>query len=277
MQSMSILDSIKNIFQKGKKNVQNNDKKVSKKASQENIKKEVIEPEQSPDLNIVQEKIGQNLKLIPFAHQHNKKMKSRGYYQDKYPMGAIVHFTAGRFKGGISKAIDTINGGIENGFNFLCISNDGKVVQACPLDQWGYHAGVSQWPNLGSSVSSKLVGIEINCAGNLTKKGNKYFTWYGEEIQESDVRYIPKDTPSQAKGYYHKYTMEQEAALVDLLVWLKANNPKVFKIEYILGHCEVAGVAGIGRWRKIDPSGSLSMSMPELRALVEKKYKDRYL
>lgn len=196
-------------------------------------------------------------------------MKSKGKYANNYPVGAVVHFTAGHFSGGLNKAIDSIEGGIKNGYNFMVISYDGKVVQACPLTDWGYHAGKSSWPGLGESVSSKLVGIEINCAGKLEKRGDKYYTWFNLEIPQSDVRHVAAKDNVQA-GYYHKYSKEQEDALVELLLWMKSNNPDIFSFDFVLGHDEVAPD------RKNDPGGSLSVSMPEFRNLLKQKYKERY-
>jgi hypothetical protein len=51
----------------------------------------------------------------------------------------------------------------------------------------------------------------------------------------------------------------------------KKNNPNIFNEDYILGHDEVAGPRGIGKSRKQDPGGALSMTMTELRELVKKK------
>ena len=59
----------------------------------------------------------------PKAVIHEKSMKTKGEYAGGYPKGAVVHFTAGRSEGGLKKAKDTIDGGIKNGFAFLCIGN----------------------------------------------------------------------------------------------------------------------------------------------------------
>ena len=53
--------------------------------------------------------------------------------------------------------------------------------------------------------------------------------------------------------------------------YTKKNNPNIFNVDYILGHDEVAGPRGIGKSRKQDPGGALSMTMTELRELVKKK------
>lgn len=204
-------------------------------------------------------KLGAKLVEIPFAHQVKNGMGYKGTYSGGYPKGAIVHYTAGRFKGGVNKAIDTMNGGKKNGYTFLVISYDGEVVQGFPIDKWGWHAGQSSHKSFSGSASDKLIGIEICNAGLLTKRGDKFFSWYGEEIPSDQVRQVKGTTDNQRAGYYHKYSKEQEDALVNLLLWLKANNPSGFNFDLVLGHDEVSP------GRKQDPGGSLSMSMPKFR------------
>lgn len=209
----------------------------------------------------------QALDWYPKAIRYPKKMKTRGKYKKGYPLGAVVHFTGGR-----DGAAKTIEGGIKNGYAYLCIQKDGTIFQAHPISEWGYHAGESAWKHLAKkligSVSDDLIGIEINCAGRLKEKNGKLFTWYGEEIQKENARYTPgKD--NQLKGWYEKYTEAQEKSLTDLLLWLKSQAPSVFDFDFVLGHDEVSGPLGIGRWRKNDPGAALSLTMPAYRALLK--------
>lgn len=214
---------------------------------------------------------GQGLLWYPKAHIHKDKMKTKGSYSGGYPKGAVVHFTAGRYEGGLEKAKDSIDGGIKNGFAFLCIGYDGSIVQAHPLDKWGYHAGESAWKGLAGTVSDDLVGIEMNCAGKVEKiNDNKFKTWFGTYLTADEVRYVTEKDYGCPAGYYHKYTPAQEKTLIEFLVWLKKNDKTGnFKIDFILGHHEVAGKLGIGKWRKNDPGGSLSMTMDQLRKKVK--------
>lgn len=196
---------------------------------------------------------------IPFARQIENGMGFQGTYKGGYPKGAVIHYTAGRFKGGIQKAIETMQGGKKNGFTFLVISEDGEVVQGFPLNKWGWHAGQSSHPRLEGSVSDELIGIEICNAGLLERRGDKFFAWYGLEIPRDQVRTVTRPTANQRPGSYHKYTKDQEDSLIALLLWLKRNNPVAFSFDLVLGHDEVSP------GRKTDPGGSLSVSMPELR------------
>ena len=227
----------------------------------------------------------------PKALLMGEHMPVKGTYAKKYPLGAVVHFTAGRWANKkreassyVDKAKDTIFGGIKNGYTFLCIAYEGTLIQAHAISKWGWHAGESAWSGLIGTVSDDLIGIEMNCAGMLKKVDGKFYPWWAfhektgklispdEEIPESQVRYVREQEYGCPTGYYHKYSPEQEKSLIEFLVWLAINDPYgVFKVERILGHHEVSGKRGIGKWRKNDPGGSLSMTMDQLRATVLKE------
>lgn len=198
----------------------------------------------------------------PLAKVITPEMPTKGRYADGYPRGAIVHFTAGHDRDD-DDAAATISYGRAQGHAYFCIGPSGRVLQAHPLDRWGHHAGESAWPGLGSSVSSKLVGIEICSAGLLDAGGR---SWFGKTYAKEDIREVKEAQWGCPTGRYRKYTEAQEAALVHLLLWLKRNNEAVFSLNYVLGHHEVSGKKGIGRWRKNDPGGALSMTMDQLRA-----------
>lgn len=208
---------------------------------------------------------GGGLLWYPLGEAISPLMKTRGKYADRYPRGAIVHYTAGRDETE-AHARGTVSWGREQGYCFFVIGPTGQVYQSFPLDEWGYHAGDSAWPGLGASVSSKLVGIEVCCAGLLDANRK---SWFGQQYPVAETRNVTEAKYGCPTGIYRKYTEAQEAALIQLLRWLKRNKPTVFDNRYVLGHHEVSGKAGIGYWRKQDPGGSLSMSMDELRALLE--------
>jgi N-acetyl-anhydromuramyl-L-alanine amidase AmpD len=226
-----------------------------------------VKPEPEPDRPSPHEPGTKSL-WCPLAEVSPTKMATRGNYPDNYPMGAVVHFTAGRSKKGAKDAQATIDYGAKQGYAYFCIASDGTILQAAPLNKWGNHAGSSAYPGLGSSVSSKLVGIEICNAGNLKKLSDgRYKAWFDETYDESEVREsVRKDNITP--GIYHKYTEAQEKALIELLVWLKRNNPDAFSFDFVVGHDEVATPKG----RKSDPGASLSMTMPKFRALLKEKY-----
>lgn len=186
---------------------------------------------------------------VPWAIQPKRKMPTSWEYANGYPVGAIIHFTAGRDKTE-EDALGSYDWGCDQGYTFFVIGPTGKLYQGFPLNRAGSHAGSSSWPGLGSGVSSKLVGIEIACAGKLDSSGK---SWFGVKYDKDEIR-----------DGYKKYTPEQEETLIKLLVWLKKNNPDVFNVEYILGHDEVAP------GRKNDPGHALSMGMNGLREQIKR-------
>jgi N-acetyl-anhydromuramyl-L-alanine amidase AmpD len=214
--------------------------------------------------------IGQD--WIPWATIHKDEMKTLGKYKNGWCRGAIIHFTAGARPGQ-----GTIDYGRKMGYCFLLIDGLGRLHQAHPISRWGWHAGASAYPGLNGAVSDELIGIEIACAGKVEKvmvNGEvKYKAWFHKKESEyfgpDDVRFVEaKD--NMIKGYYQRYTKEQEETLKHLILWLKDNDPSnTFSFDFVLGHDSVCSPKG----RKTDPGGSLSMSIPEYQKYLKDLYK----
>lgn len=252
-----------------------------------------IDPGKKDDFGIVPKKYLENTKDLWYPKANRLgfgSMRTRGEYKKGYPRGAVIHFTAGRARpapvGSTRKNYPTSNffmgiksmeSAVEDqSYCYFINDQGGDIHQAFPLNRWGYHAGPSFWEGIGEGVSDDLVGIENQSAGKLEKvkegvykayftnikEGDKYFS-------ESEVRHV-KSKDNVQSGTYHKFTGAQERGLIELLLWLKANNPSVFSFDLVLGHDEVAPK------RKNDPGGALSMTMPEFRELLKKEYKERY-
>lgn len=214
------------------------------------------------------------------------KLKTRGKYKSKFPEGAVIHYTAGRGhlhdcrgKTFEQLAVDHLKWQAAEGkFCYFLIDTVGNVYQQFSLDEWGYHAGKSSWQGISGSVSNEFVGIEIMNAGRVNKiDENKYRAWF--TVTEKGDKYYNKDQVRYSsggdnikRGYYLKFSYDQEKALKDLLFWmLKAGNG-TFKIKNIVGHDEVSPE------RKDDPGASLSMTMKELRKkVIDKKIADKDL
>lgn len=88
---------------------------------------------------------------------------------------------------------------------------DGRVIQAIDDKYWGYHLG----PTGSSFMTNHSLSIEICSAGALKKKGDKYYTWYNEEVHPSQVEILP--TEFRGNKYYHKYSEAQLESLEALL------------------------------------------------------------
>lgn len=208
-------------------------------------------------------------------------MRTKAPFASGYPVGVVIHSTEGRSTKGDANAEDTINDGIGKNYCYICISSTGKVYQTAPLDHWGSHAGETYYPGLGLRLNNKLIGIEVCCAGIVHKVGDSYKPDWNERFTQDEVRYSRKTANVTEAGYYHQFNAKQEEALLNLLMWLKHNNPDVFRFDYVLGHDEIATLSGPGTagektlGRKQDPGASLSMTMPDYRQMLFARYAEQ--
>lgn len=88
---------------------------------------------------------------------------------------------------------------------------DGRVINAIDDKYWGYHLG----PNGSRFMTQHSLSIELCSAGALNKKGDDYYTWYGEKVHPSQVTILP--TEFRGTRYYHKYSDAQLESLEALL------------------------------------------------------------
>jgi N-acetyl-anhydromuramyl-L-alanine amidase AmpD len=202
-----------------------------------------------------------NLKLVTSAVTH----VTRG------PMdcvGLVVHYTATNMKSKASDVIRMASDGNHPAYAYWVLDYDGTIYKTHELNRWGYHCGAYEY-------HSKMLGLEIMCAGKLVEKDGKLYPWYnikkgvviGPEFPRDKARWF-EGSKTQIPGWYIPYTEAQEKSLFALVQYLK-DNCKNFKIDNVLGHDEIMTAKG---WRgeKQDPGGSLSMDMPTFREYLKK-------
>lgn len=240
-----------------------------------------LEPDGVADVNVwsalasikpeVESAAGSKTPWIPTAVRL-PEIPTKWAYEEGFPRGAVVHFTAD-----VNRPSDTVAYLGTRGFPCLVIGRDGTIYQAFPLNRGGSHSGTYH--------HNYSVGIEIVSAGRcnkITLNGQERFApWYaydkngklaspGRCLSASEMRHVEK-SGSQREGWYHRYAPEQESSLIELLLWLKAQAPDVFSFEDVKGHDECCD-EGNRPGAKNDPGGALSMTMPELRALLRNRY-----
>lgn len=195
-------------------------------------------------------------------------MPTQGNYN---PLGAVIHCTASQ-RGTV---LPIINHGIENGFAYHLIDEQGIFYQTHSLDRWGYHCGISEYEGLGRSLSRKLIGIELLGAGLLntfkdkSKDGDiqmiKAKGWFDSEDKIYEARYNKGGFNAHRLGWFEAYTFLQEEALINFLLWCK-RNLKSFCFDYVVGHHEISPL------RKHDPSSALSFPMELFRTHLKEQY-----
>lgn len=209
---------------------------------------------------------------ISWATDFFPRLVTRGTYRNGWPSLIVVHYTAGATNS--MSHWDLMKGAIKDGFTYLGIGVTGELLQGHPIDRWGYHAGESKWGKL-TSLNDDAIGIEICSPGLLTPRGDKFYRWYDKSFTNpvplEKRRYVSEAMYGCPTGWYYKFTPEQEATLIDTIRYIVENDP-TGKITYdcVVGHHEISGRPAPGKpFRKSDPGGCLSMSMPEFRAYLK--------
>lgn len=197
----------------------------------------------------------------PPAVQFPKRMKKVWEHPDGYTRGLILHFNAGRHN-----PLNTIEGGIKNGYMYDGMGPDGVLHQPNPLNEAGYHCGSGKWTSPSGKVYTPMHrwcrGVEISSAGLLDKNGK---SWFGVVIPEEKIREVKRGGSIRESGKYEKYTPAQEVGIINYCLWLKWNNEAVFDFDWVVGHEEIST-------SKNDPGGSLSVDMATFRKMLKERY-----
>lgn len=204
-------------------------------------------------------------------------INTHGNFKTKngYPLGLILHFTAGH-NDTLNHAENMTDNLFARGLGVhFSISMDGTIFQNCALNQVLYHCGDSFHPVHGHALSDYYCGVEVCNGGQLVNDK----TWFGKRVELGNIREIkvPRYTGEQV-GKYEVYSSSQEYAIDYLVKLLKANDPITFK-EFA-GHDEIACTYKVKgdrttivrnsdgsarRGRKNDPGGAHSEGMAALR------------
>jgi N-acetyl-anhydromuramyl-L-alanine amidase AmpD len=178
----------------------------------------------------------------------SRKMITQGKYRYGFPEGAVIHYNAGRDDP--KQFLDYMR---SMKYVTFLIDRQGHIWQDFPLDEWGHHAGKSEWTYYRKTVHDCFVGIELLSAGVLKPTAcGSFKTWFDTTVPENEVRL-------RGGRYFQKFTFEQEKQLEKLLLWLELTGEGVFSFNNVVGHHEVSP------GRKQDPGGSLRFEMPNYR------------
>ena len=120
----------------------------------------------------------------------------------------------------------------------LVIGRRGEIYQLVPFNVIAWHAGKSTHKGR-TNLNRYSIGIELDNAGKLHRRGFQFFTEFGKEIMPSEV-YM--DYRESKLSFWHTYTEPQLNTLVKICRLLVARYP----VQYFLRHSDITS-------RKIDP------------------------
>lgn len=120
----------------------------------------------------------------------------------------------------------------------LVIARSGQVIQLLPFHVRAWHAGVSEWMGR-REVNDFSIGIEMDNAGKLHRRSNRFFSWFNKEYPPGMVFTTVENGHA---AYYHAYTREQIERVVEVCSLLKER----YLIRWLVRHSDVTP-------RKADP------------------------
>lgn len=120
----------------------------------------------------------------------------------------------------------------------LVVARSGRVIQLLPFNVRAWHAGVSEYEGR-KQLNDFSVGIEIDNAGRLHRRGNSFFSWFNREYPPGEVFTTVENGHA---AYYHGYTREQIGRVAEICALLKAR----YLIRRLLRHSDITV-------RKTDP------------------------
>jgi len=182
---------------------------------------------------------------VPFKESPNLG----GKVQHKY---LVMHFTAGA---SAKESVDWLTSKEAKASAHVVIGRNGSVTQLVPFDRIAWHAGPSAWEGL-NGMNSYSLGIELDCAGKLTRSGEHWRAWFGESYDDDEVIQAVHKFETELCGW-HIYTAEQMRAAL-LVAGLLMEEYKLFDV---VGHDDIAP------HRKCDPGPAFPMASFRSRLL----------
>lgn len=103
----------------------------------------------------------------------------------------------------------------------IVVARSGHVIQLLPFHVRAWHAGISD--HLGrTNLNDYSVGIEMDNAGRLHRRDNRFFSWFNKEYSPGEVY---TGVENRHAVYFHRYTREQINKVVEICLLLKQNYP----------------------------------------------------
>lgn len=149
----------------------------------------------------------------------------------------VIHYTAST---NIASTVNYLQSPRIKASAHLVIGRMGEVFQLVPFNIQAWHAGKSEYKTF-KNLNQYSIGIELINAGRLTRKDNKFFTWYGEEIPRKQV--VSCIDNNEGLTFWQAFSKQQIKRLRTICIALKKEYPQ---IQDIMGHSDITV-------RKIDP------------------------
>ena len=120
----------------------------------------------------------------------------------------------------------------------LVVARSGQIIQLLPFHVRAWHAGISEHEGR-QQLNDFSIDIEIDNAGPLHRRGNRFFSWFNKEYPPEEVFTTVENGHA---AYYHRYTPIQVRRVAEICSLLKRH----YLIRWLLRHSDIT-------LRKSDP------------------------
>lgn len=156
----------------------------------------------------------------------------------------VMHYTAG---GGAEESIAWLCSPQSKASAHVVIARDGAITQLVPFDRVAWHAGKSEWRGR-SGLNACSIGIELDNAGRLERRGGRWQSWTGRSYGDDEVVEACHRNESRTCGW-HNFPEAQLASALDLSSALMER----YQFRDVLGHDDISP------GRKADPGPAFPM------------------
>ena len=111
----------------------------------------------------------------------------------------------------------------------VVVARDGQIFQLVPFDKRAWHAGASALAGR-EHVNAFSIGIELANAGRLTRRDDRWFTWFGHEIPQAEK--APRTgTPTRLCNcaWRHGFANYSQDATRSAALWATPTSPPASK------------------------------------------------
>lgn len=113
----------------------------------------------------------------------------------------------------------------------VVVARSGQVIQLLPFNARAWHAGISEYEGR-RQFNDFSIGIEIDNAGRLHRRENRFFSWFNKEYPLDEVFTTVENGHA---AYYHRYTRVQVGQVAEICVLLKSR----YLIRWLLRHSDI--------------------------------------
>lgn len=113
----------------------------------------------------------------------------------------------------------------------VVVARSGQVIQLLPFNVRAWHAGISEHEGR-RQFNDFSIGIEIDNAGRLHRRENRFFSWFNKEYPLDEVFTTVENGHA---AYYHRYTRVQVGRVAEICALLKSR----YLIRWLLRHSDI--------------------------------------